>query len=160
MYWWWLGMLFISFMPLPIMCKHLKFYCCQSVYSYISLHGLIWNLVCSFLYLVYNLYEWHISTACSKAKKHLCHTNPLLPYFQFQQQVSIMTASREKKSGSTERAALVCRMDSGAISPSLPSRERTNNKLFKDRGKDKDPTSKVPYKPVTRWSYLDIVHLI
>ena len=73
--------------------------------------------------------------------------------FSFQQQVSILTASREKKSGSTERAALVCRMDSGAISPSLPSRERTNNKLFKDRGKDKDTVSKVPYKPVTRWSF-------
>lgn len=63
-----------------------------------------------------------------------------------QQQVSILKASRERKSTNPERAALVRQMDSGAVSPSLPSKERQNNKLFSNR--DKDIISKVPYKPV------------
>jgi hypothetical protein len=68
-----------------------------------------------------------------------------------QQQVSILNASRERKSTNPERAALVRQMDSGAVSPSLPSKERKNNKLFSNR--DKDIISKVPYKPAVLLLY-------
>ncbi|XP_076114053.1 low-density lipoprotein receptor-related protein 4-like [Mytilus galloprovincialis] len=70
-------------------------------------------------------------------------------YSKKDQQVSILKPSREAKTRGSERAALVQQMDSGAVSPSLPSRER-QSKLFKDRtsNKEKDVISKVPYKPV------------